>query len=268
MSVLTFFDPAFMFQNQAGSTLWTPAEITTTLWLDVADNITFNPSSGGIIDWYDKSGNNRNSSQSTVASRPTLSGSTLTFDGTDDFLNGVAFAQPTFTWVCVFGGILNNSASFSFFGYRNDTTNYQWIYLDMSATGTIRAILRDDIDSAFAAETVNTYDDGNPHIVSVTYDGSTLNIWVDGQNNVSASGAKSANPPEFLIGARTNGTAVSQYLDGNLHEIFFTSSAASTADRQIYEGYAAHKWDAELGVTTLTSNLPSGHPYKSLPPTA
>ena len=50
---------------------WDPSLITTALWLDAADASTVTTESGNVSQWNDKSGNNRNASQSTSGNRPT-----------------------------------------------------------------------------------------------------------------------------------------------------------------------------------------------------
>jgi hypothetical protein len=81
---------------------WTPAQISTALWLDSSDGNTLFAADtgstlavpGGVIGrWADKSGNGRDAIQTTAASRPTLSSSVLnglnvvTFDGVNDALD-------------------------------------------------------------------------------------------------------------------------------------------------------------------------------------
>ena len=71
---------------------WNPTFIETALWLDAADASTITESGGAVSQWNDKSGNGRNATQSTPASRPTLTTSNLnnldviTFDGSDDVI--------------------------------------------------------------------------------------------------------------------------------------------------------------------------------------
>jgi len=50
-----------------------------------------------------------------------------------------------------------------------------------------------------------------------------------------------------------------RYFDGKISELIIVPSVATTQDRQLIEGYLAHKWG-------LTSNLPVDHPYKSVVP--
>ena len=53
---------------------------------------------------------------------------------------------------------------------------------------------------------------------------------------------------------------------GDIHQVVILPATATTDQIQRTEGLLSHKWDAELGVTTLVTALPSGHPYKSAPP--
>jgi hypothetical protein len=52
-------DPAFL-GSLGGTALWTPAQITTALWLDAADVGTITASGSEVIQMNDKSGNARN----------------------------------------------------------------------------------------------------------------------------------------------------------------------------------------------------------------
>ena len=63
------------------------------LWLDAKDESSVTHSSNAVSQWSDKSGNNKHVTQGTAASKPTFSTNglnsmpTLSFDGTNDFLN-------------------------------------------------------------------------------------------------------------------------------------------------------------------------------------
>jgi hypothetical protein len=94
-------------------------------------------------------------------------------------------------------------------------------------------------------------------IGEVTYDGATARVYRDGTEiaNGARTLATSASAT-FNVGRDTAGS----FLNGQIAEIVFTESATSTFVRQRIEGYLAHKWG-------LTSNLPAGHPYKTVGPT-
>lgn len=79
------------------------------LWLDAADAATITSSMGAVSQWSDKSGNGHHATQGTGASQPltgaaTLNGlNTITFDGTNDFLNydGSILAGTNYTFFFV-----------------------------------------------------------------------------------------------------------------------------------------------------------------------
>ena len=69
--------------------LWTPAKITTTLWLDAADSSTITESGGAVSQWDDKSGNDRHATQGTAGNRPSYQNNSVYF-GSNRFLNSIA----------------------------------------------------------------------------------------------------------------------------------------------------------------------------------
>lgn len=50
--------------------LWTPANISTALWLDANDRTTITLNGATVSSWADKSGNGKNATQSTAANQP------------------------------------------------------------------------------------------------------------------------------------------------------------------------------------------------------
>ena len=56
---------------------WTPANITTALWLDAADASTITLNASTVSGWNDKSGNGRHFAQATSASQPVYTTSAL-----------------------------------------------------------------------------------------------------------------------------------------------------------------------------------------------
>lgn len=56
--------------SSADAQPWTPAAITTALWLDAADSSTITLNGSTVSEWRDKSGNARHAAQATAASQP------------------------------------------------------------------------------------------------------------------------------------------------------------------------------------------------------
>ena len=80
----------------AGGPLWTPADITTELWLDAADASTVQVVSGAVAQWDDKSGNGRNAAQASPGLRPLLDAASV--NGLDSItFNDVTPGQYIFT---------------------------------------------------------------------------------------------------------------------------------------------------------------------------
>ena len=102
-----------------------------------------------------------------------------------------------------------------------------------------------------------------PYMIGIERTGNTGASW-----NVFQNGSALALTAGNNVGVSlTNGpVSVGAYIDGTLAanltagEFIIVSGTLSTGDRQKLEGYLAWKWGLE-------ANLPSGHPYKLLPPT-
>lgn len=252
---------------QFGAALWTPAQLTTALWLDAADTSTITESGGAVSQWDDKSGNSRHVTQSTPSRQPAYSATglnskpTIDFDGSDDFLKNATF-QPAGAVSCflVFnrdsvGGIfINTQRTNGIFeinggfggGYRNIT---------FTATGAINPSLGFDIASGGANQNA---------ILGVQYDGSgstsadfVARLNGSNQSIVNGGALGFANETGFTIGGRVVQNL--GFYDGRVSELIFTNSQLTLSDVQKIEGYLAHKWG-------LTANLPANHPYKTAVP--
>ena len=61
------------------------------------------------------------------------------------------------------------------------------------------------------------------------------------------------------IGDELPGPDANGSLTGNLYELLVFDNAVDDTDRELLEGYLAHKWG-------LAAKLPVNHPYKNLAP--
>lgn len=272
--------------------LWTPAQITTALWLDATDDSTITASSGLVSQINDKSGNGRNFTASSTA-RPTLTSNglngsnVLTFGGSQyltssntaatwGFLNKAGGSEVLI--VCKAGNTSNPDTLYIFMGSNGGTVNNEGIlyfYDDRSASarndkviflaknnassgsGFYADISPDNILAANIAALVGVSLDLGNSIAS-----SKIQHYVNGSaitaSNTETTPTSTSNPAFTLqIGAHGNNGSP---LVGYIAECVICPSKQSTTNRQLIEGYLAHKWG-------LTANLPSNHPYKSSPPT-
>jgi hypothetical protein len=108
---------------------------------------------------------------------------------------------------------------------------------------------------------VNTATDGQWNIIANQRDGTTHNVWNNGDFANRASNSVVATATKTNVvgigGWYNNFTERAQNID--IAEIVFYNSALDSTERNLIEGYLAHKWG-------LTSNLPVDHPYKTTAP--
>ena len=245
----------FLSQIGAAPVLWTPANISTALWLDPSDPSTVFTTSSLVTQVNDKSGNNRNAVQTTTGYQPNLSStinslSTLTFTGNQ--------------WLEVAANFSFQSCMIVF----RDTTNVNYYqgYLAIRSSGYGLFVPASVTNTPLILGHVNTTQvtqDGNTSVsyfngiqeFSITQDGVTPNFAYLEYPSSSGTGMK-----YLIIGSDSayDGSG-NRALRGSIGEILFFDTALSTNNRQKLEGYLAWKWG-------LQANLPSDHPYKSAAP--
>lgn len=258
---------------------WSPADMTTNLWLDASDNTTLsaNLTSGNIEVWNDKSGANLHVTQSDNIFQPVTASSningltTISFEGSHYFDgNGLGASNDKFNFFVVMS--------------RDDTDNDSDIQLDFPT------ILGTDGDwsTSNSVTQVVTFENGTPKLqfsVSSLGQGSsgtdsrgnseefldtwTLNGLVNSGNTTSFYRNGNDDGTEtnlvetdkdlsnFNIGSwdTTTGT-VWRFLKADIGEIILTTSDMHECERENIEGYLMHKWGLE-------GQLPSDHPHKN-----
>jgi hypothetical protein len=231
---------------------WTPAQITTELWFDAADSSTITTAGGSVSAWNDKSGNARNATQATSANRPTHSTTGfnslpgVTFSAINQNLVHGSGTTAAVTLVAVYR---TNAFQLQYNTVISTNTN---LLLARNFSGRIGSYGTSDINSTVS------YAVGQTAMVIVEDDntGGTKTFWING----SASGTYTQNPigqnPGNIGGFDPNN-------DRSLitvAECLALPGIPTTTNRQLVEGYLAHKW-------ALTGSLPAGHPYKTTAPT-
>jgi hypothetical protein len=253
--------------SSESAALWTPAEITTALWLDAADADTITLNSGNVSQWDDKSGNGRHYSQASSTKQPAYTGGRVVFSagqflqrGSTDLLRNVAGASLFVVSRYESLGT-NQMLWYASTNVTNASERMQLIYItSQNKTG---AFARDNSGTQVgiypaANDTVNqTVQWG--HVVN--FSGGDFSLYKNAAFESSSSGIASANTSNnaslgTAVGARLDET---RFMDGDVCEIILTHTAVDTTTRQRIEGYLAHRWG-------LTSNLPGDHPYKDNAP--
>jgi len=246
--------------------LWTPAQISTDLWLDASDTSTIILNGNTVSQWNDKSGNGRNVSQSTIANQPIYN--STGFNGLPTLESTTATAR----WLATNGNQSGFSGGNSLWAFvvtsmNSDTANYARLISydqvgiqDFNQTNLTPLILRDGLtigtyrlSSMLGAVTVST---NTPLLYATIYDGINGTGWLNGVigTSVSSTGNFTSSPRITILSYGAD-PGSGFYWRGNVSEVIIGDTSLSTSDRQIIEGYLAWKWKLEI-------NLPTGHPYK------
>jgi len=242
------------------SRLWTPALLSTSLWLDANDSSTVVLNGSTVSQWNDKSGNDRHVAQTNSTLQPVYNATGFDGKPSIDFLNDVLWraswgdmSQP-FTRLIVFRPLtiaspahiwnsdilgtstVNNVADF--FSNMNGTMSQYALY---HCNGRILTVGTNYLRiSEFNTTNSRVYHDGT----------------LVGTANSGGNAARG-----ITIGGRSGGDAPTAPANWRIAEAILINGILSTEDRQKVEGYLAHKWG-------LTANLPVNHPYKASPPMA
>jgi hypothetical protein len=247
----------------SSSVLWTPAQITTALWLDADDDSTITLNGSNVSQWNDKSGNGRHATQATAANQPAYTTAGLNGKNVITLSQNqlsVALTLSNQGWdAFVVASLSSSSNSFARLlslrttGQANDfdnTTSWLPIYRN-SSTNEIGAYQNGSGTSPLFTVTYNAV-----NIINSKLD-SGLKFFVNGSEVGSKGSSSNLNTTDgLLIGQSLN--SFDENWDGILAEVIFVNNL-QTIDRQRIEGYLAHKWG-------LTSSLPNDHPYKSSQP--
>ena len=247
---------------------WTPAEITTALWLDAADSDTITLNGSNVSQWDDKSGNDRHATQGTAAAQPEYLSEAqnglniLRFNGSSHYLRNVTaeLLQNNASEFTVFF-VLKATGSDSRFAFLyGDDSRRQIVFQRFNGLDLFYATAGTD---AFARLSQNL----NWQIASWRYDGSgstnseRLQVF---RNGAQMSPTFVETIPSnlgtlthgFFVGARSNLTSL---MVMDFSEAIIIPSTINDETQERINGYLAWKWGLE-------ANLPSGHPYKDAAP--
>jgi len=252
-------------------TQWTPALITTALWLDAADASTVTTVSGAVSQWNDKSGNARHATQATAGSRPTYTSAglngrnILTFDGGDTLVGSAQIANPGFGMfvVCSFSNNTSRMGAFDI-GSQNGGANAYCVIEQNTYSSPTQSYGFYATGGSFYSTALTSA--GSKIISATSNAASASNVAATTTYVVNGSAATLTS----TIGSTTYGTIATGYtvgafqgnilnLTGTVAEAIAFSALVDTTTSQKLEGYLAHKWG-------LTANLPANHPYKVNPP--
>jgi len=235
--------------------LWSPAEITTELWLDASDYSTITESGGSVDQWDDKSGNDRHVSQGTNPKKPTYSATgfdggtkpSIAFDGGDTLNRSSITGTAAGEW--------------SVFAVIDDQSVDGYDYLFTTFGTTEQRFMLGTGGPQYNNQADGNADAGATFVAGeqqVAYEATTdARVWRDGTQIAGAAYTYTATDANgnWAVGSRGG----SDYMVGDICELIFLPGKATAETRQRIEGYLAWKWGLE-------ADLPSGHPYETFAP--
>lgn len=254
-----------VFSSLGAGSSWTPADITTELWLDAADSATITIATG-VSQWDDKSGNGYNISQGDTTKQPALVSAAqngqdiIRFNGTDEYLNND-------TDTALLQGV---DSAMIFAAYKNtDTSVYRKIInLSTVLEATNRYELLCGATANKAGLSGRRTDGGSPTTVASTANAPTgffihaavldftnadtlqyINGALDGSNTASWGGGASSSSntasSRVRVGASIAATPA-QYFVGDVCEIIIVHSDITDATRILIEDYLSAKWGISI----------------------
>ena len=240
--------------------LWTPAAISTDLWLDAADASTvYDTSVGGSLTddggnvgrWEDKSGNARHAIQATSGNRPVRSGTSISFQDKWLSVPTAAFALGR----CVVGVLDSDATGWTSGGLLTigstpvDNPDIRFGTVGGDAFAAYWG-------GGYAINQTTGYGMLTPSVHAFAIEtGIKVTLWRNGTQTVTGTRAATWNPiTEFTLGKFLRFAAqVGRH--GTIRELVI----CGPSDRVINEGYLAWKWGYQ-------GSLPNDHPYKNAAP--
>lgn len=231
---------------------WSPLALTPLLWLNGSDEDSLVVDEANRIQqWIDSSGNDNHAAQQIESSRPaqtTLNGFVAPDFG-DSYLICPHLSSPgniTILFVAVGTGGSNVSLA----GSSNDS----YLPIATISGGSSTDILRINGQRNPAGSAILVNGEQTPSLLSR---GAVHSGLVTGAAELCVFNNLPNEVGALEIGR--GGASVNWYWYGPIAEVLVIPAETSVSDRQMLEGYLAHKWGIE-------SKLPAGHPYRIAAP--
>jgi len=224
------------------------------LWLDGSDSSTLfsdtemnTATTGNVAVWVDKSGNNFNFTQTSVAKQPS-------YDSTNDkvvFYNqSLSATAPSIGQPITCFLVIEYSENDTNNQYVHDTTNSRFIFGESASDG-FGIYAGDPWLKSGSLSPINK------SLFSYLYNGDTSYVLINGVQQLSGSVGKGGFSGNFVLGGSRSSDI--QFFKGSVYEFLIFSENLPDDNRQKIEGYLGNKWG-------LTGNLSSDHPYKNNAP--
>ena len=253
----------------ANAALWTPSEISTTMWFDAEDAATITTDTGGVSVWADKSGNSFDVSQGSSDRRPDLlSGGWSNGNDSLDLTqySGSTTRKDTLGRNVTSDGITGSAYTLFVVVDAQSVDTEEWIHTSLDVNGKENRTqinnngikVRSDGSNGGSANA--SYVSGE-QILQFTLESTNSSVWRNGTNVAGNSGTYTpgALTGNFSINGR-NPIDGHAGMTGEIGEFIYLNYNPNTDDRELIEGYLAWKWG-------LQGSLDGSHTYKNAAPT-
>ena len=228
------------FAGPSSTAAWTPADLgaSLALWLDADDASTITLNGSTVSQWNDKSGNNRNASQTTATAQPTNpidinNRRVIQFDGVNDF-----FSVPEFSTSATIFILANRGSATSPQLSGADPNSFIPTWNVNAERLEYRSVHTQAILTELGGGSTTEYAFGCVQL-DIANDEVKLNIFGGAVTTVSQT-VGSSDLKINTIGRDFAGAT--QFTNGAVAEIITSSNLVTTEDRQKLEGYLAWKW--------------------------
>ncbi len=239
--------------SSLGSFIYDTSISSTNLKLWLASDSGVDTSGGKVSEWFDKSGNSNNATQSTSADEPSYQASVinskpaLSFDGTSTYL-----ALPS---AASLG--LQNSDYEMFIVAKSSSSSLQFV--EGGTAGNYELQLNGSSGARFIPAGSNYLDEGNSndytnglaHIFELKASSSEGIIRVDGSaGGYVLSNTQSSDAGNLVIGRRGDG---SYFFNGDIAEIIIYNANLTSSQRLAVANYLSQKYN----ITYTTVSTPT-----------
>lgn len=268
-TALPVLTSALFAGSASAAALWTPDEISTTMWFDAEDAGTVTTDTGGVSQWSDKSGNGFHVTQGSSDRRPD-------YDATG-WSNGNA--QLDFTQYSsntarkdtlgrnVSGDGISGSAYTLFVVVNPQSVDgEEWIHTGNTTSGKENRTqinnngVKVRSDGSNGGSATGTYVAGE-QILQFTLAAGASEVRRDGVQ-IAGNGSGTFTPAALTGGYTVNGRNSGDGhagMTGNIGEWIYLAENPDEETRVLVEGYLAWKWGLE-------DSLASDHLYKNAAP--
>lgn len=206
------FHTEYLFLNGETGAWYAPGDLST-LWQDTAGTVPVTADAQSVARMDDKSGNDNHSTQSGSSFRPKYDANGLSYDGLDDRMTTSLTPTVSGTIIARFNGDTTTDSRIIMGSALSGSGR---CFLAMSGSGRLAAgIGLNGTSVIFGGPDIR----GEDHVGAVTWDGSTVKLYLDGVEVYSAaqSGAVNTTVP-ILEGALNLDGLVGAFWDGTISD--------------------------------------------------